>query len=279
MIPFERGKNWSLKDCLYGNKEKGRKPIAQFQKIIKEYPNLIEYSMMLEGLKTNISVHASGLYVMQDDYRLSNSLMITPGGEHVTAWNMEQSDSQGALKVDILLIDALSKIRSCMDLLLEDNIIEWKGSLRDTYEFYLHPDKLIFEGEEVFRPIYEGVVTNVFQFETPLGQQVLKKVAPHTLYELCNANSLMRLSTKEEEQPLDRYIRYKKDISEWYKDMKDFGLNESEIEVMKEHLLARYGIAEVQESVMTLSMDNRISGFSLTESDKLRKGLANLLAC
>ena len=37
MIPFERGKNWSLKDCLYGDKEKGRKPIAQFQKIIKEY--------------------------------------------------------------------------------------------------------------------------------------------------------------------------------------------------------------------------------------------------
>ena len=279
MIPYERGKNWSLKDCLYGNEEKDRKPITQFKKIMKDYPNLIEYSMMLEGLRTNISVHASGLYVMEEDYRLSNSLMITPGGESVTAWNMEQSDSQGALKVDILLIDALSKIRSCMNLLLEDNVIEWKGTLRDTYEYYLHPDKLIFEGEKVFRPIYEGVVTNVFQFETPLGQQVLKKVAPHTLYELCNANSLMRLSTKEEEQPLDRYIRYKKDINEWYKDMKDFGLNESEIEVMKEHLLARYGIAEVQESVMTLSMDRRISGFSLTDSDKLRKGLANLLAC
>lgn len=274
MIPFERGKNWSLKDCLEGNEEKGRKPITQFESIKKQYPNLLEYSMMLEGLKTNISVHASGLYVMGEDYRLSNSLMITPGGESVTAWSMEQSDSQGALKVDILLIDALSKIRSCMDLLLKYNIIEWKGSLRNTYEFYLHPDKLILSGEEVFKPIYEGIVTNVFQFETPLGQQVLKKVSPHTLTELCNANSLMRLSTKEEEQPLDRYIRYKRDINEWYKDMVDFGLNEFEIETMKEHLLNRYGIAEVQESVMTLSMDKRISGFSLTESDKLRKGLA-----
>ena len=195
-------------------------------------------------------------------------------GESVTAWNMEQSDSQGALKVDILLIDALSKIRSCMDLLLEEGKIEWKGTLRDTYEFYIHPDKLVMEGEEVFKPIYNGVVTNVFQFETPLGQQVLRKVAPHTLYELCNANSLMRLSTKETEQPLERYIRYKGNINEWYSDMKKWGLSKEEINIMKEHLLPRYGMAEVQESVMTLSMDSRISNFTLTESDKLRKGLA-----
>src|SRR5690606_24612251 len=25
MIPFERGQNWSLSDCFYGNEEKGRK--------------------------------------------------------------------------------------------------------------------------------------------------------------------------------------------------------------------------------------------------------------
>ena len=273
-IPFERGKNWSLSDCVYGNEEKNRKPVPHFKTVMDKYPNLVEYAMLLEGLRTNISVHASGLYVMDEDYRKTNSLMITPGGESVTAWNMEQSDSQGALKVDILLIDALSKIRSCMDLLLEEGKIEWKGTLRDTYEFYIHPDKLVMEGEEVFKPIYNGVVTNVFQFETPLGQQVLRKVAPHTLYELCNANSLMRLSTKETEQPLERYIRYKGNINEWYSDMKKWGLSKEEINIMKEHLLPRYGMAEVQESVMTLSMDGRISNFTLTESDKLRKGLA-----
>ena len=37
MIPFERGSNWSLKDCFEGNKEKNRAPITEFIKTVAKY--------------------------------------------------------------------------------------------------------------------------------------------------------------------------------------------------------------------------------------------------
>ncbi|MBF8229004.1 DNA polymerase III subunit alpha, partial [Bacillus subtilis] len=42
MIPFERGSNWPLKHCFYGDKETGRKPIKEFIREVEQYPNLKE---------------------------------------------------------------------------------------------------------------------------------------------------------------------------------------------------------------------------------------------
>ena len=41
----------------------------------------------------------------------------------------------------------------------------------------------------------------------------------------------MRLMTSEkgQETPMEKYIRYKKDISLWYKEMKEYGFNRSNI--------------------------------------------------
>ena len=56
---------------------------------------------------------------------------------------MQASDKLGALKEDLLSTEAQSKIQKCISLLLEDGQIEWKGSLRETYNAYLHPDVLV----------------------------------------------------------------------------------------------------------------------------------------
>ncbi|MGL4572739.1 MAG: PHP domain-containing protein [Clostridium sp.] len=275
LIPYERGKNWCVSDCLYGNEEKDRKPVQGFKKYLEEYPLLFQYAMQLEGLKTNISSHASGVYIYDDSFvRERNSLMKTPSGESVTAYTMEDSDYVGGLKIDFLVIDALSKIRSCMDLLLEDGKIEWQGTLKDTYNKYLHPDNITLEGDKLFKPIYDGTVTNAFQYETPLGQSVLKKIKPNNLYELSNANAVMRLASKSTEQPLDKYVRYRQDINEWYKDMNKYGLNSDEISILESYLLDRYGICEVQEVLMEMCMSDKISNFTFGEADGIRKGLS-----
>ena len=42
LIPSERGFLWELKDVLYGNEEKGRKPIKMFINEVEQYPGLMD---------------------------------------------------------------------------------------------------------------------------------------------------------------------------------------------------------------------------------------------
>lgn len=87
-------------------------------------------------------------------------------------------------------------------------------------------------------------------------------------------NSIMRLMSDGNEQPIDTFVKFKNDISLWYQEMRDFGLNEDEIKIFEEHLLKLNGVADTQESVMLMAMDKRIAGFDLYEATKLRKGIA-----
>ena len=85
----------------------------------------------------------------------------------------------------------------------------------------------------------------------------------------------MRLMAEDgKEQPMDMYVRYKNDINEWYKDMRDYGLNEDEIEILKDHLLIDYGVCATQESMMLLTMNEKICNFSVKETNTLRRAIA-----
>jgi DNA polymerase-3 subunit alpha len=163
-----------------------------------------------------------------------------------------------------------------MDLLIEDGKMEWKGTLRDTYNFYLHPDILDYDSPDMYKLLYNGDVINAFQYEGASGLQALSKIKPMKFMELVAGNSIMRLASKNNvEQPLDRYVRFKNDISLWYKEMREeYSLTEEEIRTLEPYLKCLYGVADTQEVVMTLSMDKQISNFTFTESDKLRKGIA-----
>ena len=94
---------------------------------------------------------------------------------------------------------------------------------------------------------------------------------------MAQINTLMRLSSEDGEQPIDTFVRFKEDISLWYKEMREFGLTEEEIKIMEEHLLDLKGVCDTQESLMTISMDSRISNFTMSESDWLRKILGKKL--
>lgn len=76
------------------------------------------------------------------------------------------------------------------------------------------------------------------------------------------------------EQPLDMWARYRKDITEWYKEMKDYGLDDESIEFLKNHSAITDGIAESQESLMILLQEPKLGGNSLAFADKARKALA-----
>src|SRR5690606_7506293 len=107
-----------------------------------------------------------------------------------------------------------------------------------------------------------------------LGQQMVKKVKPQNLIELVSINSLMRLMTDTEEQPIDTFIRYRDDIDLWYQEMKEYGLTEEEQTIFEKYLKALNGVAVTQEAVMLMAMDEGIAGFTVKEANLLRKSIA-----
>lgn len=165
-------------------------------------------------------------------------------------------------------------IQVCLEYLVEYGHMEWQGDLRATYDKYLHPSVINPEDPKYYEALNAGKLLSAFQFDSGAGVKALKAIKPDSLLELANANSLMRLMVEDGEQPIDKYVRYKNDPSEWERDMVDFGLNENERSILHSHLDKDYGVCSSQEGMMLLSMDERVAGFSVVDSNKLRKGVA-----
>lgn len=274
LIPITRGKVWSIKECLYGNPEEDREPVKELIDKMKQFPMLLETVEEIENLVSGRSSHASGLYLFNGSYLEQNSMMKTPKGTFVTCWEQYDSDYTGALKIDELTVEALDKIRKCMDLLLEDGLIQWQGSLRATYDKYFNPAVLDYTSSKMWDLLDEGKITDVFEFDTIVGSNAIKKIKPRNIKQTALASSVMRLMDNGDINPIDRFTDFKKDIFLWYKEMEGWGLSKEEVSVLEKYLLRNRGSSIEQEDVMELSMDDKIAGFDITLANKLRKGIA-----
>ena len=76
------------------------------------------------------------------------------------------------------------------------------------------------------------------------------------------ANALTRLvGEKGKEMPIDRYVRLKNNISQWYQEVKDRGLSEEEIKIIEPYYLPASGCPTTQEKLMLLCMDKNIAKY------------------
>jgi hypothetical protein len=224
-------------------------------------------------------VHNCGVLIVNDAITNKNALMRTPGGELVSQFSLEDSEYVGNIKYDLLNTKTCAMIQVTLEMLIEHGNIKWQGSLRETYNKYLHPDVIDRETLEMWNLLDKGELISAFQFDSPVGEQALKAIKPVNLLEATNANNLMRLMVEDgAEQPLEMYVRYKQDINQWYQDMKTFGLQEHEIKIMEKHLLKDYGVCSTQEGMMLLTMDNNVADFNVVDSNLARKGVAKFLA-
>ena len=269
MVPQIRGKVLSLDVCLKGDEDNS--PVNGFQEALNKFPGLEKMIRKIEGIISGRGVHASSVYIFNNGYLAQNSLMRAPNGLKITAFNMHQSDSMGGLKMDFLYTEAQSKINACMKLLLEDGLIKWQGTLYDTYRKYLHPDVLDYDDKEMWTKVGKNEIPDLFQFDTQVGLECARKVKPENLIELTLANSVMRLMG-EGERPIDRFVRFKNNINEWYDEMEKEGLTKEEQELAKKVLGQSYGCSIEQETLMIGAME--IAGFSLKEANALRKVVA-----
>ena len=276
-IGQERGIQHTLKQTFYGDETDNITPNLEFQKLMtKDYPRVWEVAQKIEGLVSGVGSHAGGVILTPSDIVNYCALMKTTAGDIITQYDLHDSEKSGLIKFDLLSIDALQKIHVCLNLLLEDGYIEWQGSLKATYEKYCGVYNIERDNPKIWEMINNHKIMSFFQMEKQTGYQAIAIGHPTSLTDLSALNSVMRLMppNPEAETPLERFGRYKKDITLWYKEMKDYGLTKHEQEVVRKYAEKNYGLLPNQEDFMMAVQDPEIGGFDLLWADRLRKSIA-----
>lgn len=275
LVPVERGFLWPIKDVVYGNEEKGRKPNKTFINYIKKYDGLLDIIINIEGLIKNRSIHASGVNFYGDDPYESACFMKATNGSIITQYSLHDAEYCGDVKLDFLVTEQMDIMAQCIQLLQEHGYFEKELTLRQAYDKYVHPDKIPLEDDKLWDAINKANILALFQLNTAVGGNIVRQLQPRNVDELTACNGLMRLMGEEgQERPADRYARLKKDISAWYREMDLAGLSKSEQKTMEKYCLADHGAPSSQEVLMTILMDENTCGFTLAEANAARKLVA-----
>lgn len=219
------------------------------------------------------SSHASGVILFDENIYDSAAVMRTPKGALITQWDLHDQEAAGSVKYDFLLTSVQDIIIQTIELLQADGVIEKDLTLREVYNKYLHPSVLPQDDEAMWTALANGDVIGCFQFDSAVGAQAAKKIRPRNPREMSDANGLMRLMTSEPgaETPMEKYVRYKNNISLWYQEMDNNGLTKQEQKTLEPYFLSSYGVPPSQEQMMKILMDKNICGFSLAEANSARK--------
>lgn len=219
------------------------------------------------------SSHASGVILFDENIYDSAAVMRTPKGALITQWDLHDQEAAGSVKYDFLLTSVQDIIIQTIELLQADNVIENDLTLREVYNKYLHPAVLPQDDGKMWDALANGDVIGCFQFDSAVGAQAAKKIRPHNPLEMADANGLMRLMTSEPgaETPMEKYVRYKNNISLWYQEMDNNGLTQQEQKILEPYFLSSYGVPPSQEQLMKMLRDPAICNFSLAEANAARK--------
>lgn len=95
LVPIERGFLWPIKDVVYGNEEKGRKPNKAFINCIQQYEGLLDIIIQIEGLIKNRSIHASGVIFYDEDPYDSACFMKATNGSIITQYSLHDCEYCG----------------------------------------------------------------------------------------------------------------------------------------------------------------------------------------
>ena len=273
LIPSSRGFLWSLHEAYYGNEE-DKSPVPEFVKEMNNNPDVWEVAQGIENLINKRSSHAAGVVFCNNfEFYKNTSLMKTPSGAWITQYDLEDLEHLGPTKYDLLSTKAVDAIQTELLLLAENGYIDWEGTLRATYDKYLHPTKLDYDDPRMWELINKKEVLSLFQFlDAPSGIQAIDLIQPTSLEELADINSVLRLMAADgRETPLNVYKKRKADPWLWYSEMDLVGLNKDEVSILESHVGSTKGMCITQEQLMALVQDPRISNFTFSEADMVRK--------
>jgi len=276
LVPVERGFNWELKDVYEGNAEKNRSPVREFINEIDKHSGLYDMALIIEGLIINRGIHASGVFLVNDEIYKYNAIMRSARMVRMSQWDLHDSEDFGLIKYDFLTTKALTKIRKTLEFVIADGLIQPEDTLKKTYYKYLDPMKIDYDSPNTWELIGNNQVVDLFQFDTNISVSTLCKIKPVSMIELAQTNSIMRLQQQPDalESPAETYVKYKKDISKAYVEMDKYHVPKSD-QLILERVLKDYKfVADTQESIMSLVRIPELTDFTVAESHGLRKAVA-----
>ncbi len=225
----------SLKDNL--KNEIVKKYISNYKEIKKLYV----ISMHLEGLKKNTSTHAAGVVISSE--KLDEIIPIhCENNTLITGCTMDYMESIGLLKMDFLAVKNLSTIANILDVVGHDKL-----------------KNISLDDKEVYKIFSSGKTEGIFQFETPLLRNIIKKIEPTCFQDLVAGIALGRPGTIDE---VDTYVLRKKG-----KEKVDY-IDKTLEGILKE----TYGIIIYQEQIMAIL--RVVAGYTLAEADLIRRAIS-----
>ncbi len=231
--------------------------VKKFYQDDPRYRQLLDFAISLEGLSRHTGVHAAGVVIAPgplDEFVpiCTQASKGSGAGDDerviVTQYDMTALEKAGMLKMDFLglttltvISDAIASIKARHGI---DVVLEERG----------------FTDEETYRLLRAGRTGGVFQFESPLATDVLKRMRCDRFDDLVASNALLRPG------PLDAgmhnvYIRRKRG-----EEPTAYALPE-----LEPILSNTYGVITYQEQVMRIAQV--LAGISLAEADVLRKAV------
>ena len=210
-----------------------------------EYKELVEHSLVLEGMNRHASIHAAGVVIAPGDLTNYVPLYKSSSGDVTTQYDMKGLEDLGLLKMDFLGLRNLTVINKAL------NLIELKGE-------QVEIDKVSMEEPEVYKLFANGLTIGVFQFESSGMREFLKKLKPTVIGDLIAMNALYRPGPMNN---IDNFISRKQG------NKKIEYPHPSLVPILEE----TYGIIVYQEQVMQIAHD--IAGFSLSEADIMRRAM------
>ncbi len=277
MVAEDRGIQRTLSQTFYGDEDAGYHPNQQFvYEMTENYPEVWEVAQKIEGLVCRLGEHAGGVIFVDEPFTKSTALMRAPNDDLMTQYDLHDCEDCSLIKYDLLSIEALDKMHICLNLLEESRYIEPEENLRQTYEKVLGIYNLEREAPEMWKMVWNHDIQSLFQMEKQSGIQGIALTHPESVDDLATLNSVIRLMAQEKgaEQPLNKFARFKEDISQWYQEMTDYGLTKQEQKLLEPVVKLSYGICESQEGFMQLVQMPECGGFDLTWADRLRKSIA-----
>ncbi len=240
-----------------------KEAVSQLSDVRKMYENddryrqLLDYAIALEGLSRHTGIHAAGVVIAPgpvDDYvPVCTQDSKGAGGSEtervvVSQYDMNALEKAGMLKMDFLGLTTLTVIHDALK-----SITARTGVTLDL-------DTLPLEDEATYRMLRSGRTAGVFQFESPLANDLLRQLRCDRFDDLVASNALIRPG------PLDSgmhttYIRRKRGDEKV-----SYALPE-----LEPILSTTYGVITYQEQVMRIAQ--LLAGISLAEADVLRKAV------
>ena len=234
------------KDSLKETYEKS----SQFKAFVnKNEINQLWYklALKLEGQVRGTSTHAAGVVLTEEN--LTEYVPTQRGNEGLTLtqWPMEDAESEGVLKVDILGLRNLGILEGVVSSLE-----------KETGNKYLL-SKIPLNNKETFLMLQQGYTEGIFQIESEGMRQALTSIVPTNFRDLIAINALYRPG------PMDFIPLY----AERKKGLAKVEYAHPSLEpILKE----TYGIIVYQEQIMQVVQV--FAGFTLAEADILRRAVS-----